>query len=128
MRFREEPVTSKSNPTVMKIRSLTEKKYRDEYGLFRTDGIKLAGELFARGISPELVLLRESSRDRVLERLGKNLPDCEAVILSDAVFDRVSEEKSPEGIICAVKHLDNHGKIATITDRSKCFHAKARHL
>ncbi len=114
MRFREETVTSKSNPTVMKIRSLTEKKYRDEYGLFRTDGIKLAGELFARGISPELVLLRESSRDRVLERLGKNLPDCEAVILSDAVFDRVSEEKSPEGIICAVKHLDNHGKIATI--------------
>lgn len=114
MRFREETITSKSNPTVMRARSLTEKKYRDEYKLFRTDGVKLASELFSHGIVPELVLLKESSKDRILERLGKDLPDCEAVVLSDAVFDRVSEEKSPEGIICEVKHLDNHGKIATI--------------
>lgn len=114
MRFREDIVTSKSNPTVMRVRALAEKKYRDEYGLFRTDGVKLAAELFSRGISPDLVLLKASSKDRILERLGQSLPDCEAIILSDAIFDRISEEKSPEGIICTVKHLDNHGKIATI--------------
>ena len=126
MRFRDEIITSKSNPTVMRVRSLTEKKYRDEYGLFRTDGVKLAAELFSHGIVPELVLFKESSKEKILSRIGENFPDCDAVVLSDAVFDRVSEEKSPEGIICEVKHLDNHGKIATINKDTLFFHVNER--
>ena len=126
MKFRDEIITSKSNPTVMRVRSLTEKKYRDEYGLFRTDGVKLAAELFSHGIVPELVLFKESSKEKVLSRIGENFPDCDAVVLSDAVFDRVSEEKSPEGIICEVKHLDNHGKIATINKDTLFFHVNER--
>ena len=126
MRFRDEIITSKSNPTVMRVRSLTEKKYRDEYGLFRTDGVKLAAELFSHGIVPELVIFKESSKEKVLSRIGENFPDCDAVVLSDAVFDRVSEEKSPEGIICEVKHLDNHGKIATINKDTLFFHVNER--
>lgn len=126
MKFRDEIITSKSNPTVMRVRSLTEKKYRDEYGLFRTDGVKLAAELFSHGIVPELVIFKESSKEKVLSRIGENFPDCDAVVLSDAVFDRVSEEKSPEGIICEVKHLDNHGKIATINKDTLFFHVNER--
>lgn len=126
MRFRDEIITSKSNPTIMRVRSLTEKKYRDEYGLFRTDGVKLAIELFSHGIVPELVLLKESSKEKVLSRIGEKFPDCDAVVLSDAVFDRVSEEKSPEGIICEVKHLDNHGKIATINKDTLFLHVNER--
>ncbi len=126
MKFRDEIITSKSNPTVMRVRSLTEKKYRDEYGLFRTDGVKLAVELFSHGIVPELVLLKESSKEKVLSRIGEKFPDCDAVVISDAVFDRVSEEKSPEGIICEVKHLDNHGKIATINKDTLFLHVNER--
>ena len=126
MKFRDEIITSKSNPTVMRVRSLTEKKYRDEYGLFRTDGVKLAAELFSHGIVPELVLFKESSKEKILSQIGENFPDCDAVVLSDAVFDRVSEEKSPEGIICEVKHLDNHGKIATINKDTLFFHVNER--
>lgn len=126
MKFRDEIITSKSNPTVMRVRSLTEKKYRDEYGLFRTDGVKLAAELFSHGIVPELVLFKESSKEKILSRIGEKFPDCDAVVLSDAVFDRVSEEKSPEGIICEVKHLDNHGKIATINKDTLFFHVNER--
>lgn len=126
MKFRDEIITSKSNPTVMRVRSLTEKKYRDEYGLFRTDGVKLAAELFSHGIVPELVLFKESSKEKILSRIGEKFPNCDAVVLSDAVFDRVSEEKSPEGIICEVKHLDNHGKIATINKDTLFFHVNER--
>lgn len=126
MKFRDEIITSKSNPTVMRVRSLTEKKYRDEYGLFRTDGVKLAAELFSHGIVPELVLFKESSKEKILSRIGEKFPDCDAVVLSDAVFDRVSEEKSPEGIICEVKHLDNHGKIATINKDTLFLHVNER--
>ncbi len=113
MRIKNEKITSRANPTVLLVGSLAEKKYRERHGLFRTDGVKLAGELFARGIVPELVLLRESSLPRLSE-LIENSPDCDALPLADGVFDKISEEKSPEGVICIVKHLDNFRKIATI--------------
>ena len=113
MRIKSEKISSRANPTVVLVSSLAEKKYRERHGLFRTDGIKLAEELFKRGISPELVLLRESSLGR-LEGLINTDVDCEAVVLADPVFDRLSDEKSPEGVICVVKHLDNFRKIATI--------------
>ncbi len=113
MRIKNERITSRANPTVLLCTSLAEKKYRERHGLFRTDGVKLAGELFSRGIVPELVLLRESSQKRLSE-LIESAPDCEALVLADGVFDKVSDEKSPEGIICIVKHLDNFRKIATI--------------
>ncbi len=117
MKIKNEKITSRANPTVVLCGSLAEKKYRERHGLFRTDGVKLAKELFTRGIVPELVLLRESSLPRI-DELIESAPDCDALVLADGVFDKVSDEKSPEGIICIVKHLDNFRKIATIIDNN----------
>ncbi len=126
MNIKEGIITSKSNPTVIRVRALAEKKYRDAYGLFRTDGVKLAIELDAHGISPETVLLRESSVTSVMSRLPDAFSGVTATVLSDAIFDRISEEKSPEGIICAVKYLDNLEKIATINRGAALLPADAR--
>jgi len=112
MIIKKETITSKSNPSVGFLSSLSEKKYRERYGMFRTDGIKLARELLERGITPETLYIKESSADKIIAELAGF--SSEAVILSDALFDRVSEEKSPEGVICIIKHLDNLKKIATI--------------
>ncbi len=120
MKINNEKITSRSNPTVLLVGSLTEKKYREKHRLFRTDGVKLAEELFSRGILPELVLLRESSVGR-LSALIEKAPDCTALVLADGVFDKVSDEKSPEGIICVAKHLDNFRKIATIDNNGVVF-------
>jgi len=118
MIIKKETITSKSNPTVGLVTSLSEKKYRDRYGLFRTDGIKLAEEIFSRGITPETVLLKESSAEKLLSRFSA--VNSEAIIISDALFDRISEEKSPEGVICIIKYLDNLKKIVTIDNREVC--------
>ena len=116
MEIKNEIITSKSNPGVALAASLSEKKYRDRYGLFKTDGFKLAEELFLRKITPETVYISEKSIDRAKEL------NCEiaATVLSDSLFERLSEEKSPEGIICIVKHLDNLRKIATIDNSGFC--------
>lgn len=116
MKIKSEVITSRQNPSVRLAASLSEKKYRDEYKLFRTDGIKLAQEVFSRGIIPEAVLLRESSVSRVMSLVG-DTPECDATVIADSTFDKISDEKSPEGIICIIKHLDNLRKIATI---NKC--------
>ena len=112
MEIKKEIITSKSNAGVGLATSLSEKKYRDRYGLFKTDGFKLARELLSRGIRPETVYISEKSIEKAKEL------DCEtaATVLSE----RVSDEKSPEGIICIVKHLDNLRKIATIDNSGVC--------
>lgn len=118
MKYKNSIITSKNNPTVIKVASLAEKKYRDRERLFRIDGIKLANEALAHGIIPEMILIRESSRERIEEQLQK-APETECVLLTDEVFAKLSDEKSPEGIICVIKYLDNLKKIATINDNTE---------
>ena len=121
MIIKKETITSKNNPTVSYVSSLSEKKYRDRYGVFRTDGIKLAEEIFKRGISPEMVLLKESAKERMLSRFSEYY--FEAIAVSDAVFDRISEEKSPEGVICTAKYIDKFQKKITIYNSADFLHA-----
>ncbi len=120
----KETLTSRRNPTVIKICSLTEKKNRMSARLFRFDGIKLYTEATAALIELVYVVLRESDSEDVISRLtGLGAPHpkdtgAEIIVLSDRLFGAVSEEKSPEGIICVAKYIDKTHKIATIDNDS----------
>ena len=120
MRKPTEIVTSRQNALVKLTASLTERKFREREGLFRFDGKKLFCEALTAGLPLFAVLLRESAADRIVEAAqGAELPtDCRAVILPDELFDRISEEKSPEGVICVSRHLDKFHKIITINKRT----------
>ncbi len=115
-----EYITSRQNKTVVKIFKLSEKKNRETDRMFRFDGIKLYYEAVSSGIVPVYVLLRESNIDTVeqsLAKLGGDLSctdETRVIVLSDNVFDSVTEEKSPEGIITVAKYIDKFHKIATI--------------
>jgi TrmH family RNA methyltransferase len=101
----QEIITSKQNPLVMLTASLADRKHRKKEGLFRFDGKKLLLEALDAGLPLHAVLLRESAADTVLSATkGRDLPaDCRAVLLSDSVFDRLSEENAPEGVICVCR-------------------------
>lgn len=114
-----EKITSRQNPLLTRITSLSERKYRAREGLFRFDGKKLFLEALAAKLPLAAVLFRESALDELTAAAGGlELPDdCRAVCLPDALFDRISEEKSPEGVICVSKYLDKIHKIITIEKR-----------
>lgn len=120
-----EVITSRQNRTVVEVGKLTDRRAREESGKFRFDGIKLAAEAVRNRLSLSLILLRESNAERVTERLfrdtGKLPADCadRILTLSDGVFDKISEEKSPEGVICVAKYIDKCKKIATIYSDGK---------
>ncbi len=113
-------ITSRQNQTVIKICKLGDKKNREEEKLFRFDGVKLYLEAAASHTELRYVLLRESDCGAVISRIvssGALNPEetgAEVLTLSDRLFDTVSEEKSPEGIICVAKYIDKFHKIATI--------------
>lgn len=116
MRKPDEIITSRQNALVKLTASLTERKFRAREGLFRFDGKKLFIEALVKGLPLFAVLLRASDADGLLAATeGLDAPDeCRVMLLDDALFDRISEEKSPEGVICVSKVLDKIHKFATI--------------
>lgn len=118
----KEVITSRQNSRVVAACKLSEKKYRDSEKSFRIDGIKLFEEAVLSNAEIETVFIRQSSIGKLLDRLTEYLdkiPEDKIKILSDSVFDKITEEKSPEGIICVVKHIDKFHKIVTINKESK---------
>ena len=122
-----EIITSRQNPTIVKIRKLTDKKYREAERLFRFDGIKLCVEAILSGVELEFILINRERCDEVCGRIydmcGKYPEDTGArvILLENSLFDTVSEEKSPEGVISVGKYIDKFHKIATINKGEALF-------
>lgn len=118
-----ETITSRQNPLVSLAAGLAERKIRRREGMFRFDGKKLFREALLSHLPLYAVLLREENADEILNFVSDlSLPDgVRAVLLPGALFDRISEEKAPEGVICISKTLDKIHKIVTI---DKCVSEK----
>jgi TrmH family RNA methyltransferase len=103
-----EIITSRQNSLLVETHKLSDRKHRNRSGLFRFDGVKLAAEALLRGVTLHAVLLRESDAENVSERVaamsGKMWPTGVRVVnVSDHVFDSLSEESAPEGVICVAQ-------------------------
>ena len=102
--YESDVITSRQNPSVLYACKLAEKKHRQKDRRFRLDGIKLFEEAVRSGIDIETVFIAEGAKEKIFAKLGNFLTNatergCEIKILSDGVFEKISEEKAPEGII-----------------------------
>ncbi|MCM1438054.1 MAG: RNA methyltransferase [Roseburia sp.] len=86
-------ISSKANPLIKKIASLTEKKYRKLYGLFLVESVKAVDECLSAGMETEAVVCTEEFCERYPQ----------AVVVTDELFARISTEKTPQGVLAAVK-------------------------
>lgn len=101
--MQNEVIRSRQNKLVKLVCSLERKKGREETGLFRFDGIKLCNEALSKGILPEYIFVAESKlRDITARLIGKDAP---IVVVSDDIFEKMSSEKAPEGVISVAKQL-----------------------
>ena len=93
-------ITSKSNPQIKRLLQLQKKsKARTEEGVFVVEGIRMFVEVPEEHV--EKVYLSESFYNKKKEELDlKNFP---YEILSDVVFEHISDTKTPQGILCIVK-------------------------
>ncbi len=119
-----EVIRSKQNRTVVEIGKLLDKKYREEAGLFRFDGIKLLEEAIKNELTLTHLLLQEDRAEQIRafleQRFGEGVLSRAArvSVLSEEVFCKISEEKSPEGVITVAKYIDKIQKNATIYNSS----------
>lgn len=90
-------LTSKNNPLIKETASLKEKKGRRQCGTFLVEGRKMAQECQRSGLIIERVFLSETYREDVCWEENK------IVRVSDDVFSYLSDEKTPQGVLCRVK-------------------------
>ncbi len=127
MRHFEEVIRSRQNRSVVELCKLSERKHREEKRLFRFDGIKLLDEAIKKKLQIYGVFLRSDRAEEILsaleERYGEGVYDAlgEIKVLSEEVFSKISEEKSPEGVITIAKYIDKFEKFATIYNSADFF-------
>lgn len=94
-------ITSQSNTTIKQIRSLQDRKYRKQTGLFFIEGIRQVGEAIDSDYPLQLViycpsLLITDYATKILEKASyKGL---ELLEVSDDVFQSISNKDGPHGI------------------------------
>ena len=93
-------LTSKNNPLIKETAALKEKKGRKETGLFLVEGRKMAKECQKSDFEIERVFVAESYEGEV------DFPEEVVIRVSDDVFRHLSDEKTPQGILCRARIPD----------------------
>lgn len=106
-------ISSRNNPAVQRYSKLSDKKYRESEKLFIIEGAKLFSEAVNSKIEIEAVLFLEGKNNKIaIDAYEKMKSDVRYknvmyLCLSESAFSKISSEKSPDGVICIAKHLDN---------------------
>ena len=111
MKLNKEIISSRSNPLVKWASSLSDKKGREAAKSFIAEGKKLSYEALSASLPVSHIFLSEDKAELYISELKNTFDkdeykDTELVVLSAAAFDKISTEKSPQGIISVIKYLD----------------------
>lgn len=97
-------ITSHSNKSVREVIQLNQKaKARNRQGLFVVEGIKMFAEAPEDRI--ERVYIAKRAETDLRSSYGDKLDRLSVEIVSDDVFDRMSDTQTPQGILCLVRQF-----------------------
>ncbi len=112
-------ITSKDNKTVKNISKLLSKsKYRKEQGLFVVEGIRLCTDAIRSGAEIETFICTEDALVKypdAVKELESNADN--SFIVTANIFSMLSDTKTPQGVICVVKALDNKPQFDKINNK-----------
>ncbi len=111
MVFVKDIISSRKNPIVTRAFSLLDKKGREKESVFFAEGVKLFYEAVSASLPIESVLVREDKADTFFPFIQSELNDkiyaeTKVFTLTEGCFEKISTEKSPQGIIVIIKSLD----------------------
>jgi TrmH family RNA methyltransferase len=113
-------ITSRQNPLIRQIASLHEKKYRDQSRLFLLEGVKLFEEALASDVPISYIFTTPDTLPRCLSMMGLK-DESEApehlICLPESVFEKISTEKSPQGLLSVANYLDKRHFSGTIYNK-----------
>lgn len=104
-------ISSRQNPLVKWVASLSDKKSRDAERSFIAEGEKLCFEAASSRLPVTHVFVSESKREALFARItdayrDKMYESTRFICLSESAFEKISTEKAPQGVIIVIKYLD----------------------
>lgn len=102
-----EQISSRDNRWVKEyVRLAGSKRAREETGRFVVEGVKLCGEAAASGVPVEAVFVTPACRERCAALLEQLADGARVFEIPAALADKMSEQKSPQGIFVIARKLD----------------------
>lgn len=110
--FSGEIITSRQNRRIVELMKLDDRRARESTRRFRFDGMKLLCEAIRRGVEADSIFMRVSTAERVAERMrelyGCTPADagCPIFGVEDGLFEKISPENAPDGVITVANYID----------------------
>lgn len=106
-------ITSKDNELIKSIKKLKEKKYRDLYGKFIIEGVKLIEEAINEKADIEYVVICEdcAKENCIDKKLMYEIAKENCIYVNSKVFYTITDVSNPQGILAVVKRADKIQKI-----------------
>ncbi|MBQ4317292.1 MAG: RNA methyltransferase [Clostridia bacterium] len=98
-------IESRNNPTIKNMNLLRDRREREREGLFYFEGVHLLEEYLRAGHTPFSIFVRDDVINKYSDLLEK--ADCEVFEVPSSVYDKLTDEKAPQGIFTVSKFLDN---------------------
>ena len=120
IKYSPDIISARTNPLLVRLCKLEEKKHREEEKMFRLDGIKLLLEAIDFGAEIEYIIVREDAYEKIWDKLMRHTNGRDISVggilvrLSVSAFEKLSNEKSPEGVITIAKYIDKIHKTCKI--------------
>ncbi len=106
-------ITSKDNETIKHIRKLKEKKYRDEYGEYVIEGIKLINEAIEENVKVKMIVICDncSKIDKINQASTYEVAKYNCVYVDEKIFSTITEVQNPQGILAVIEKGDESKEI-----------------
>lgn len=111
-------ITAKDNPTLKFIQKLLKSaKFRRESSAFVCEGKRLCEDALLSGCEIISLIVSYTALDKYSDLTEKiSQKSEEAIVLPDSLYAKISDTKTPQGILCVIKTLDN----PSLFDKIKC--------
>ncbi len=94
-------ITSRENSIYKLIKALSQKKVRENSGLFLIEGTRLLEEANNRGVKIKYLIINET-----VKNMPKINQGCQVLRLPNNLFKKISDTVSPQGIIAVAEQIE----------------------
>lgn len=125
--FDGEIIMSRQNRRLVELMKLDDRRARESTRRFRFDGVKLLCEAIRRGVELDSIFLRAGTADKVAVRMkelyGCTPSDagCPVFGVEDSLFEKISQENAPDGVITVAKYIDKSHNLTIIYKEDEIF-------
>ena len=105
-------ISSKDNSLIKHVKKLKEKKYRDEYGEYIVEGIKLVKEAMQENAEIKQIIVCEDCDSGILETHFKyEMAKFDFIYVPENIFKNISDVEAPQGVLAVISKSNKENYI-----------------